>query len=742
MKKFVSLLLALVMVFSLTACGGGETNESNNPSNTGNPSNTSNPSNSSDPVSTTDPNSSIADLDRSDPPADYDVRSDAVYAEALGTFESIYSEAVKEVTDLDLRYALMAQAEAYLLESGIMMPTWTRGGNFAMSHAAARTINSTLWGVDNYRYYTAIVCNELIKSTDQNHLKSMWAELAGTGTYLAQAKAYLASQGYTFNDTYSTTYTGDPQTFDALASSRTVDSEPVTSTIDTLLVYDVEGMQQLALAESYDISADGKTYTFHLRKGVNWVDQQGRVVAPVVADDWVAGLQHVFDTNGGLGELVEGIIVNATEYADGTVTDFSQVGVKAVDEYTVEYTLEYACPYFLSMFGYSVFWPMSRTFYESKGGKFGAEFDASAADYNYGKTPADIAYNGAMLLTNYTAGNSFNWEANPTYWNKDALNVHSMKWTYESGEDPTNVYTKCKDGTFVGASLGTAVLTLSRTETPAGETQSYFDLYSYTTATDATSFMNFLNINRYRYYNFNDDAAARSSKTVADAERTAAAMSNQHFRMALDTAVDRSATRAALVGEELKYNALRNSYTPATFMSLSKSVTININGTPTTFDAGTFYGEVIQAQLDADGYPLKVWNPDLGSGDGYDGWYNPEYAVSELEKAIAELGIEITAENPIIIDYPYPPARENYTNSANACKQSIEKVLGGKVIINLIRCEDDDQWYGTGYDTTFGYEANYDMYDLSGWGPDYGDPQTYLDTFVRGGYMTKCIGIY
>ena len=736
MKKIVSLLLALVMLFSLAACGGGETNESNNPTGTGNPSSSNNPAN------TDNPSSLMADIDRTDPPANYDELSESVYNDALGEFYRIYADAVKEINDLDLRYALMAQAEAYLLESGVMMPTWTQGGNYAMSHAATRTINSTLWGVDEYRYYTAIVCNELIKSEDQNHMKAMWAELAGTGTYLAQAKAYLTEKGYTFNDTYSTTYTGDPQTFDALASSRTVDSEPIVPTIDTLLVYDVENMQQLALAESYEVNEDRTVYTFHLREGVNWVDNQGRTVAPVVADDWVAGLQHVFDANGGLGELVEGIIVNATEYADGTITDFSQVGVKALDDRTVQYTLEYPCPYFLSMFGYSVFWPMSRTFYESKGGKFGAEFDSSAADYNYGKTISDIAYNGAMLLTNYTAGNSFNWEANPSYWNKDALNVHSIKWTYESGEDPTNVYTKCKDGTFVGATLGTSVLTLSRTEIPEGETQSYYDLYSYTSSTTATSFMNFLNINRWHYYNFNDDAAARSAQTTENAERTAAAMSNQHFRMALDTAVDRSATRAALVGEELKYNALRNSYTPATFESLGKAVTIKIGGKDTTFDAGTFYGEIMQAQLDADGYPLKVWNPDLASGDGYDGWYNPEYAVSELEKAIAELGFEVTAENPIYLDYPYPPARENYTNSANACKQSIEKVLGGKVIINLVRCEDDDQWYGAGYDTTFGYEANYDMYDLSGWGPDYGDPQTYLDTFAPGGYMTKCIGIY
>ena len=49
-----------------------------------------------------------------------------------------------------------------------------------------------------------------------------------------------------------------------------------------------------------------------------------------------------------------------------------------------------------------------------------------------------------------------------------------------------------------------------------------------------------------------------------------------------------------------------------------------------------------------------------------------------------------------------------------------------------------------GYRTSYGYEANYDIYDVSGWGPDYGDPQSYLDTMLPlyAGYMTKCIGVY
>ncbi len=745
-SRILCLVLALVMMLSIVACNKTDDNQNENnnqqENNTPNtPDNPDTPSNNNDETA----NLLIADEDRTDPPADYDTQSDAVYTANLGSFAELYNEATAEVIDIGRRYALMALSEAKLLESAVMMPTATQGGSYAMSRVATRTINSTLWGVDEYRYQYALVADKLILSEDQDALKGIWAESAGTGTYLEKARAYLTEHGYGIIDTYNTSYTGDPQTFDALASSRTVDSEPVVLTIDGLMEYDVENQQKPALAESYEMSADGMTYTFHIRPGVKWVDQQGREIGEVTADDFVAGLQHAFDTHGGLGDLVEGIIVNATEYADGTVTDFSQVGVKAVDKYTLEYDLVYACPYFMSMFGYSVFWPMNRAFYESKGGKFGADFDSSAADYTYGKTPADIAYCGAYLITNYTAGNSFNFEQNPTYWNKDAMNIKSIKWTYYSGEDQTELYQKAKTGEIVSAGLGTAVLTMSREEKPEGSDKSYFDLYHYTSATTATSYMNFYNINRYRYYNFNNETAARSTKTVAQAEATAAALANQHFRMALATSVDRPATRAPLVGEDVKTNAIRNTYTPGTFVSLPNETTVDINGTATTFPAGTFYGEIVQAQLDADGIPIKAWDAANATSDGYDGWYNPEYAVSELNIAIEELkaqGIEVSVDNPIILDYPYPVQRENYTNSAMALKQSTEAVLGGLVIINTIGCEDDDQWYGTGYDTTYGYEANYDMYDLSGWGPDYGDPQTYLDTLIAGGYMAKCIGLY
>ena len=135
-----------------------------------------------------------------------------------------------------------------------------------------------------------------------------------------------------------------------------------------------------------------------------------------------------------------------------------------------------------------------------------------------------------------------------------------------------------------------------------------------------------------------------------------------------------------------------------------------------------------------------------GSGDGFDGWFNPDAAVEYLDKAVAELaqvGVEVSAENPIHIDVPYGSYSESITNRMNAYKQSIEKVLGGKVVVDLVAYADNTAYSYSYYRTSTGNEANYDVAPgTSGWGPDYGDAQSYLDTIQPYGYMTKQIGLY
>lgn len=682
---------------------------------------------------------SEAEAEESEMPEGYDETSTELYNEALGDFNDALATA-KEAETVDERYALMAVAEGKLMESAMMYPLISKGGMYAMYRMAPHTKDYTLWGSDTDRYHQYVVTTDFIKAEDYNEMRAKWDELKGTGTYESWVKEYLAGKGYTLKDSFSMPYASDPVTWDGLATSRAADINAIINTYDGLMEYDVEGTLQPALAESYEVSDDGLTYTFHLRKDVKWTDSQGREVDTVKADDFVAGMQHMCDAQGGLEYLVQGVIKNVSQYISGEITDFDEVGVKAVDDYTVEYTLEEPCSYFETMLGYTIFMPMSRSYYQSQGGKFGAEYDSSAADYQYGKDSNSIAYCGPYLVTNATAKNTIVFKLSDSYWNKDNVNVKTLTWLFNDQSDVTKMYTDAKAGTVDYVNLNTSTMETAKSE-------GMYDQYAVVSDTDATSFMGFYNINRTATANVNDGTTAKSTKSDEEIQRTNKALQNVHFRRAISFAADRGAYNAQQVGEDLKYTSLRNTFTPGYFVSLSKDTTIQINGTDTTFPAGTYYGEIVQKQIDADGVKIKVWDAENKTSDGFDGWYNPENAVEELNTAIEELaedGITIDESNPIQIEYPYPSAVEVYTNKANSYKKSVEAALGGKVVINLVDAVDLDGWYYAGYYANYGYEANYDVYDVSGWSPDFGDPCSYLDTMLPDyeGYMTKCFGIF
>lgn len=729
LKRVLCALLALVMVLGFVGC-----------KNNGDDKTTPAPNNTNKPAESEVPATAVPTTEL--PTGDYNAMSAAIYDAQLGAFNTLY-QAAKEETNVSKRYALMAQAEAKLLEAAVLIPGTTNGGNYGLSRVAKRSASTVLWGNDSDRFHNVLVTTELITAEDQTHLKTMWNEVRGTGTYTQKAIDYLTEKGYTLKNTYNMGYASDPKTWDALATSRSADSEAIVNTYDGLVEYDNENEIKPALAESWEVSEDGLTYTFHIRQGAKWVDAQGREVADVKADDFVAGMQHMLDAGGGLEYLVENIIVNALEYNTGDVTDFAEVGVKATDDNTVVYTLCQPTSYFITMLGYNVFAPMSRTYFESKGGVFGKDDYKTAVDagtMKYGQTVNDIAYCGPYTVTNHTAENTIVFEANPTYWNKDNITIKTLTWKFNDGKDPTKAYEDTKAGTLDGCGLSSASL-------EACKADGNFEKYCTVSDTDATSFVLFLNLNRNAYANFNDETKAVSTMTDDQKKRTDVAMLNVHFRRAIGMGLDIATYNGQVVGEELKLNSVRNSYTPGNFVALEEDVTVEINGESKTFAKGTYYGEIMQAQIDADGVKIKVWDAENQTSDGFAGWHNPANAYEELQQAITELkefGVEISKDNPIVMDLPYYSGADIYTNRAQTLKQSVEEALQGCVVVNLVSCADAQEWYYAGYYTESGKDANYTLYDVSGWGPDYGDPATYLDTMLGdgAGYMAKCLGLF
>ena len=731
MKKFLSFILCFAFIFALASCeiGGGGSNT---------------PSEKEDEAwkSVVVPELKVSGqaVEIGEEAEEYEIASAETYNAQLGAFYATYLKA-QEAESIAERYALMAVAEAKLYESGAFLPTTTQGGNFAISRVAPRTISSCLWGNDSDRLYSTIVVKgNPLKASEREELKAIWNVEAskGAGEYREKVKEYLAQKGYEIDSVYKMRYTSDPETFDILSSSKAVDAEVLVNTYDGLLEYDFENTQRPALATGYEVSEDGKVYTFHIREGVKWVDYQGREVAEVQADDWVAGLQHMTDADAGLDYLIDGIVKGYGAYVAGTDTDFSHVGVRAVDKYTLEIELEVECPYFVTMLGYSCFAPLSRAYYESQGGKFGAEFDASEETYQYASDFTKIAYCGPFTISAYTKENKIVFSKNEAYWNAEAVELEAIEWYYDDARDELKAYNDMVSGQIAGAGLNSAALVQAH--------QDGKDAYIYTADTNATAFCGFFNINREGYANFNDGSKGASPKSAKEKEEAQIALANVYFRLAIAFAFDRGTWNAISVGEELKYVSLTNGYTPGNFVKLPEAATVEINGKEVEFAAGTFYGEIVQAQLDADGIQIKYWDAESGSSAGFDGWYNPTNARAYLEKAIKELAgqVQISAANPIYIDYPCRAYNQLLSSQDIAFKMSVEQALGGLVKVNLVMFNSSTDYRACGYSTKYGYQANYDLYTGSGWGPDYGDPATYLDTMLPeyAGYMVKTLGIY
>ena len=538
-RKALALALSLIMVLGLAACGSGGEDT---------------------PVATTAPSAQAEGGILTD--------EEAIYMNAMSDFYDAYMAAFEAET-LSERWALMAIAEAKFLESGVATPMYTAGGCYAMSRVPFRAGGYASWLGDRVYYDQMVITNEIITTEDYEYLVDMWYELTGTGTYTQSAVDYLTEQGYTFTDTATRTFDRVGTTWDFLSDG---DFHDDASFIDYLYQYNSEGELVPHLATDYDVSDDGLTYTFYIREGVSWVDSQGRQVAELTADDWVAGLQHVADAGSSSIYNLSGILEGLDAYIYGETTDFSTVGIKAVDDYTLQYTLTAECPYFMSMIADTCFIPMSRSYYLSQGGVFGMqEYDEAIASssYLYGTDQDHIAYCGPYLCTNVTDKNSINYIANESYWNADNVQIKAVNFIYDDGSDVTREYNDFMNGVGTTMALDTAQLEIAKND-------GNFDKYVHVAPNVTNIFLMWFNENRQVYANVPDGACV-SQKTEEQKEVSRAALQNQHFRLALAYSIDRASYNAQSLGEDLKYVCLRNSYVPGDFVALEEDVTVSIN---------------------------------------------------------------------------------------------------------------------------------------------------------------------
>ena len=169
-------------------------------------------------------------------------------------------------------------------------------------------------------------------------------------------------------------------------------------------------------AESYDVSDDGLVYTFHLRDDINWSDGE-----PVTANDFVYSWKRIVDPANAAdyGYILDGIVVNAAEIQAGEA-DPDTLGIKAVDDKTLEITLEAECPYFLGLCAFAALEPLRQDIVE----EYGQEWT----------DPGNMVSNGAYVLSDWVHDSYLQMTKNEYYYDLDAIGPDTITWYLNNSE--------------------------------------------------------------------------------------------------------------------------------------------------------------------------------------------------------------------------------------------------------------------------------------------------------------------
>lgn len=420
----------------------------------------------------------------------------------------------------------------------------------------------------------------------------------------------------------------EPTGLNTLTSTYTIEFSLFKHMYENLVTLDDDDNTVPGAAESWDYDEDTLTYTFHLRKDGVWTNGD-----PVTAKDfefaWSQALNP--DVASDYAYFLY-FIKNAEKYFNGEVA-WDEVGVKVVDDYTLEVTMEQPTPYALFLFSFGTLAPINQRFYEA----VGADLYSTEAQY--------FCTNGPFALTEWSHNDKIVMQKNDAWHGAADVEVEEIDWKIITDANAALSSFLAGDLDMVG--LGTGEL-IKQAEAAGATIQSY---------TDGTSF--------YIYFNNNDQY-----------------LSNVNLRRALFNAID----------EQKEIDTVwQNDNEPMTsFTAPGVSAT----------DGTSFAGKV---------------------GELYAPSRDQEKAKEYLATALSELGCTVDDLSAhLSID-----CGDSATSIAEASfyQEQWRQVLGIEVTVNSMITKQGSQNRKTG---------NYVM-SVTGWGPDYNDPNTFLDLWVTDG---------
>ncbi len=483
------------------------------------------------------------------------------------------------------------------------------------------------------------------------------------------------------SSTYRYLYSGEVTTLNYLVTGNTNEMSEAANFIDCLVEYDEYGGIQPSIAESWETD-DQTTWTFHIREGVKWVDNTGKEVADVTANDFVAAAKYALDAKNesSTNYMYEDIVKNASEYLayttylvvsdngkktedeDGNPIEkveevkFEDVGVKAVDDYTLQFTLEKPTPYFLTVLSYGCYLPVYEPFLTECGDLFGTD-------------NTKLLYCGAYYLSELSPQTQRVLTKNPLYWDKDKVYIDQIVATYNA-EASTLAPEMFKRGETDEATIGSQILNSWMEDSETA------DLVHPTRADASYSY----------FFAFNFDPQFDASY---EPENWKLAVNNENFRKAVMAALNR--VDAKEVSNPMNAESMIiNTVTPPDFCS--------VNGTDYT-------------QLE----PLKAYT----DGDFYD-----EAAAKEYKDAAKEELTAAGATFPIKVLFTYNPQVTDWDKECTVIEQQLESVLGSDFIDVICEAGPSTDFLGS-----IRRSGKYALMKCN-WGCDYEDPETWTVPFA------------
>ena len=457
------------------------------------------------------------------------------------------------------------------------------------------------------------------------------------------------------NAVFRKLYASEVTTLNYLITTQENEMSIAANVVDCLVEYDNYGNIEPALALEWSSNEDATVWTFKLREDVKWVDKDGNEVANLTAHDFVNSAHYVCDANNAAAGASQytNIVAGAAEYNEWTAYQLALptavdgvdengnpvklvknddgeeevleevseatlegIGVKALDDFTLEYTLTKSCPYFVSMVSTGPFMPSNAAFMDQCGDKFG-----TSNEY--------LLYNGAYILSTYEPQNQRILTKNASYWDIDAVHIDEVQFKYnaEAGSVATTMYLA---GDIDMADVSSDLLTAMMAD------PEYADDIHPTRSSTSYSY----------WYLFNFDP---NFDAEYEPENWNLAVNNENFRKSIYAAMNRTAALSASDAMD-PASLVSNTITPAGFASASADFTTY--GDVAKFaetdylnvDAALAYKEAAMAELTAAGatFPVKVltlYNPTSSS------WANESQIVEQnLEKVLGTDYIDVIVQ--------------------------------------------------------------------------------------------------